>query len=595
MQLRDYQQAAIDAVRGDWFGGVRDALLVAATGAGKTQMFLRLLMDELDRTGGRALVLAHRTELIDQPLERIRHMDAAWLMRGVLSAPRVGVVQAERADYDRQLTIATVQSLATRRQIGEDEDGTPTYRYPRMERLLAHGPITHLVIDECHHGVADTYLRVIEQLRAAWPDLLHLGVTATPVRADGDGLAKIYGVASAKVTIADLVRAGWLVKPRWLAISTGISIEGVHSRGGDYVASELAARFDTAQGRTIITQAYQQYAAGRRAIAFTAGVAGAHDLAADFNAMGISAAAVDGTTPKDARAAILADFRAGRIQVLCNCQVLTEGFDAPGTSCILMCRPTKSDGLYIQCMGRGLRPANGKAEPTEDCLILDFMPEDVRNIVMAGDVLGVPKAESDAVRKLVEEQEPGEEQIGFTFDGHDFDYHGSPMEIVARQLDYLNESRLAWFPPAGVRKAGEALTVGLGAGNDRIERILAIRDGVLYGIARRQMLDGQRYEPWEARVIDCPDAYEKAEEIAARWAAHPLSQKDSRWRFAPLTDGQARYLKSLARGRLTPAEIARLDKGTAAQWITALQAAQALRQMPQMVIDNTSAGAIIDA
>lgn len=583
MRLRDYQQTAIDAVRADWRRGVRDTLLVAATGAGKTQMFLRLLMDELDATGGRALVLAHRKELIDQPLERIRHMDAAWLMHGPLSAPRVGVVQAERADYDRQMTIATVQSLAVRRQNGEDADGNPTYRYPRLEKLLTHGPITHLVIDECHHGVADTYLRIIEALRAACPSLLHLGVTATPVRADGDGLAKIYGVASAKITIADLVRAGWLVKPRWLAISTGISIEGVHTRSGDYVASELAARFDTPQGRQIITQAYQQYATGRRAIAFTAGVAGAHALAEDFNALGISAAAVDGTTPKEERARMLADFRAGRVQVLCNCQVLTEGFDAPGTSCILMCRPTKSDGLYIQCMGRGLRPANGTATATEDCLILDFMPADTRNIVMAGDVLGVPKAESDAVRKLLEEQEEEEglAQIGFTFDGHDFDYHGSPMEIVARQLDYLQGSRLAWFPPAGVRKAGEILTVGLGAGSDGIERILAIRDGALYGVARKQALKGEYAESWQARLIECGDPYERAEEIADRWAAQSLSQKDNWWRNAPLTDGQARYLKSLARGRLSPAEIARLSKGQAAQWISHCQAAQALAKLPQ--------------
>lgn len=578
MKLRPYQQAAIDAVRRDW-QRILDVLLVAATGAGKTQMFLRLLMDILDETGGRGLILAHRTELIDQPLERIGQMDAAWLMSGVMSIPRVGVIQAERELYDRQLTIATVQSLAVRRKVGEDENGDPIYRYPRLEKLIAHGPITHLVIDECHHGTAETYIRIIEALREVNSEMRHVGVTATPIRADGDGLAKIYQTASAKITIADLVRDGWLVKPRWLAISTGISIDGVHTRSGDYVASELADRFDTPGARQIITDAYRTYAAGRRAIAFTASVKGAHELADAFTNIGITAASVDGTTPKDVRAAILADFRAGRIQVLCNCQVLTEGFDAPGTSCVLMCRPTKSDGLYIQCMGRGLRPANGKAAPDEDCLILDFMPEDVRNIVMAGDVLGVPKEEADAVRKLVEEQEPGEEQIGFTFDGHDFDYHGSPMEIIARQLDYLNQSRLAWFPPNGVRQDGDILTVGLGAGSDRTERILAIRDGRLYGIARRQTLPGDRPEPWAVREISCEDVYEEAERIAARWAAAPLSSKDSRWRAAPLTEGQERYLKGLARGRLTPSEIKRLSKGEAAQWITALQAANELRRV----------------
>jgi superfamily II DNA or RNA helicase len=563
MQLRDYQQAALEAIKRDWQAGHLDALAVAATGAGKTQLFLRLLMDELsDPQVGRGLILAHRTELIDQPLERIRHMDAGWL-GAALDAPRVGVVQAQREDYNRQLTIATVQSLNPR----------------RLAKLLAHGAITHLVIDEAHHGVASSYTRIIDALREANPNLRHLGVTATPIRADGDGLAKVYRTVSAKISIADLVRQGWLVKPRWLAIATGISLKGVKTAGGDYVASQLAERFDTPAGRAIILQAFREYASDRRAIAFTASVQGAHDLAEAFQEAGYTAAAIDGTTDKAERSRILGAFRTGAIQIVCNCQVLTEGFDAPGTSCVLMCRPTKSDGLYIQCMGRGLRPANGKATASEDCLILDFMPEDVRNIVMAGDVLGVPKEQSDAVRALLEDEEGDEDelaQIGFTFDGEHFDYGSSPMEIIARQLDYLNASGLAWFPPTGIRREGESLTVGLGPGSDGIERILAIRGTELYGIARNVAPQGERSQPWRVRLIACEDAYAEAEAIAARWAAPTLSSKAAQWRRGPLSEGQARYLKRLAKGRLTPAQIGGLSKGEAAQWITHCQALDAL-------------------
>lgn len=569
MHLRPYQTEACDAIRTAWAGPAPETLLVMATGLGKTNTFLSLLMQELDADpAARGLILAHRTELIDQPRERIAHIDPGWLQHGALHRPRVGMIQAERRDLDRQLTIATVQSLNEK----------------RLAALLAHGPITHLVVDECHHATAPTYLRIRETLLAANPALRHLGVTATPLRADGTGLATVYQSVAARVSIADGVRGHYLVQPRWLAISTGIDIRGVHTRNGDFVQSELADKFDTPSGRRIIVQAYQQYATGRRGIAFTASVAGAHALAEAFNAAGVPAAAVDGTTPKEGRARLLADFKAGRLQLLANCEVLTEGFDAPGTSCILMCRPTRSDSRYLQCMGRGLRPAAGIATEGEDCLILDFVPADARNVVMAGDVLGVPKEQADAVRELLAEQQDGEDggeelaQIGFTFDGHDFHYGDSPLEIVARQLDYLQASTLAWFPPRGVRKPGEALTVGIGVGDDRVDRILAIRDGALYGIWRRMGADG-RGGPWGVLPIACDDPYAAAEDVAARRGAAVLMHKASGWRQAGISEGQARYLRTLARGRLTLAEIARLSKGDAACWISHCQALDALARM----------------
>src|SRR6185369_7924984 len=140
MHLRPYQQAAIDAVWHDWWvEGLNDLLLVAATGAGKTQMFLKLLMNGLDERPNRAVILAHRQELIDQPLQRIGQIDPAWPMQGDLLRPRIGIMMAERNDYDRELTIATVQTLASSK---------------RLAQLLAAGPIGYLVVDECHHATA---------------------------------------------------------------------------------------------------------------------------------------------------------------------------------------------------------------------------------------------------------------------------------------------------------------------------------------------------------------------------------------------------------------------------------------------------------
>lgn len=548
MHLRPYQLEANAAISRAWSEATNDVLLVAATGAGKTNMFLRLLVDELTaHPERRALILAHRRELIDQPLQRIGSIAPDWLEASF--APRVGIVMAERNEPSCQITIATVQSLT-----GRSAAAKAAGRWPRIEALLAHGLIDYLVIDEAHHATADSYLTIWRQLREANPNLRNLGVTATPIRADGEGLSTVYEHVAARITIADLVKLHYLVQPRWLAIDTGISLKGVGSSGGDYSPGDLAKRFDTPRGRRIIVESYQQYAAGRRSIAFTASVEGAHDLAEAFQLAGVKAAAIDANTPKAERAQLVNGFRSGAITILCNVDVLTEGFDAPGASCVLMCRPTKSDGRYIQCMGRGLRPVNGIAEPGEDCIILDFLPEDVRNIVMAGDVLGVPKAQSDALRTMIEEREENEDgelsQLGFTFDGERLDYGGTPLEIVARQLDYLNASRWQWD-----RRDGW-MTLGLGPGDDGIERSLAIvpceGGHVLYGMARKPIGEDERgkmrYGSWQ-RVLcqqgQLDELCALAESKADRYAVQTLAAKGRSWHKGLASEPQINYLRRL--------------------------------------------------
>lgn len=561
--LRDYQQRAIHNVYEQWQSGHRETLLVAATGAGKTQMYLSIGMDALDiDPDARALVIAHRRELIEQPIERIKLMNAQWLLNGSIDRPRVGVITQGRCDTDRQLTVATVQSMNER----------------RTTELLRHGAITHLITDEAHHVVAGGYLRLRSQLLEANPNLLHLGVTATPMRADGDGLRKVYTSVADRISIADLVRQGWLVKPRWLGVSTAVSLSGVHTRAGDYVASELADAVETESMRRLVVQSYQQYAAGRRFIGFTVTVDGAHKLAEAFVEAGLRVKAIDGTTPLEERASILSAYRKGELDGLTNCQVLTEGFDAPGTSCILMCRPTRSDGLYVQCMGRGLRPARGRAEPGEDCLILDFIPADARNIVMAGDVLGIPKEQAKAIRELAEDEaEEGAVQVGFTFDGERIDASGTPLEIVARQIDYLQASTLAWYPPRGTRGTDDILTVGLGRGRDNNERILAVRNEQLYGLIRcPQPDDTGRYGPWKVHHIEATDIYARAEAIAEKWGVETLMNRGTSWRGRMISEKQASYLARLARGHLKLAAIRLMTAGEAAQAITHYQALDAL-------------------
>lgn len=558
MQLRDYQTDAIAKTLAAWDAGHTDVLGVGATGMGKTVVFISLLIQVL-QPGQRAVILAHREELIFQPIERLRAVAGDWLMSGTLDRPRVGLLLGEQKDYDRQLTIATVQTLG---------------RQAHLDRLLAHGPIDYLITDEAHHAVSPTYLRVRDGLRAANPNLRHLGVTATPQRGDGLALANGFTATAFTVTIADLVRAGYLVKPTWYAISTQISLDGVKTSHGDFQAAQLAGRFDTDECRKVVVAAHREYAGDRPAIAFTVSVDGAYQLAEAFRTAGFTAAAADGTTDKQIRRQLLADFRAGKYQILVNCGLWTEGLDVPEIACIHLARPTKSDGLYIQMVGRGLRPVPGKS----DCLILDYLPANARNVAMLGDILGCPIPREELLKQFAKRDEPGATQIGFTFDGDDFEGAGAVagvnFTIIAQELHYLEASPWTWHRRDGL------LTLGCGRGSDGRERILAIRDGQLWGIWRdgEQQTDGtwRSMGMWAAQPMRADDPFATGEALAAKHASGELVSKGRSWHKQPISEGQEKFLKSLARGALRWADIHALSKGEAAQLISHFQAAQAI-------------------
>ena len=366
LNLRPYQKDIIARVLADWDAGCTDVLVTAATGSGKTVVFLALL-DQVLTEGKRGLILAHRQELISQPYERIVQY---WPQRQLST----GIVMADQNECDRQLVIATVQTL-------QSQD--------RLKSLLYYGPIDYVITDECHHAPSVSYQNVYRALRDVNPNLRHLGVTATPIRSDEHGMKEVFQKESAKYGIRELVSRGFLVPPRWLAIQTGISLANVTTHDGDFTQKRLADVYETANCFDLVVESHRKYAADRQAVAFVVSVDGAYELAEKFNTAGVPAAASDGTMPKGERANLLRAFRSGEVQVLCNVALWTEGLDVPQISCVHQVRPTKSDGLYTQMIGRALRPVPGKS----DALILDYAPAESRNIVMAGDVLGVDAAQ----------------------------------------------------------------------------------------------------------------------------------------------------------------------------------------------------------
>lgn len=519
---RDYQEKMINAVLHDWKQHM-SVMCTAATGAGKTVVFLGLLdnlLSEFPRR--RCLIIAHRKELIDQPIER---MEKFWPHMHRLC----GVVMAERNETDKQIIVATVQTL--------NGNG-------RIDAILAHGPIDYVITDEAHHAVADSYKVVYDRLREANPNMRHLGVTATPLRADEIGLAEVYEKESAHYGIKELVKLGYLAPPRWLAIQTGISLSGVTKSGSgedrDYSSKSLANVFETDNCFELVVESHKKYATGRPAICFTASVEGAYRLADEFNAQGIPAAAADGTTPKAERAGILEQFRSGKLEVICNVALWTEGLDLPEISCVHMVRPTQSDAYYMQCIGRGLRLLAGKV----DALILDYAPVETRNIVMLGDVLGL------AVRKeaYVNEVEEGEVAGGFTFDGGEVQWMtGNPMEIVSRQLDYLNQSPWKWQRP----NKTAWLVLGLGEGTDGIERTLAISPPAekmeLWAIWKEPSTNPNRRSWMQAKLYATgtfEELSDKGEELAHLHGQTALAKKKQAWRNQAPSEAQLKFARN---------------------------------------------------
>lgn len=319
MKLRPYQTAAVDRARAAYTAGKRRLLFVAPTGAGKTVIATEGLIRPSLSRGLRVLFIAHRMELIEQCAAK-------------LTGLRVGIIKAGcPADPYATVQVASVQTLA---------------------RRSAMPPADLVVVDEAHHVTDEnSYGRIL----ATYATACFAGLTATPYRLDGRGLGSVFDAIIPVASVAELIRLEALVRPRTFALPAP-DLRGVRTVAGDYSESGLANAMDTKRIGTALVETYQRHAAGRSAIAFATNVLHAEHIAQQFNAAGIPSACVHGGTPADERADILARLASGALLLVSNCGVLTEGFDCPRVSCVILARPTKSRGLWRQMVGRGLRP-----------------------------------------------------------------------------------------------------------------------------------------------------------------------------------------------------------------------------------------------
>jgi ATP-dependent helicase IRC3 len=374
LTLRPYQREAIDAVLASRRDGTRRMVVCLPTGAGKTVIFSHLA--RLARR--QVLVLAHREELLTQARDKIeRAMGGAGAASPGLGATNVVAIEqgAQRAPEDARVMVCSIRSL----------------HEERLARLTrARGRDIGLVIyDECHHAAADDNMRVLRQLGVfdeRWTGTL-LGFTATTGRGDGRGLDSVFEKIVYTRTLPEMVEDGYLARLRGFRISTNADLRRLSSGGLDFREDELAEVVDIEERNALVARSIQELARDRRTIAFCVTVGHAKNLSRSLNALGVPAGVVHGMMPSDVRAKVLADFRAEKIQVLANVAVLTEGFDDPGVSCIAMARPTRSEGLYAQCVGRGTRLFPDK----KDCLILDFVDLSDLSLCTLPSLFGVPR------------------------------------------------------------------------------------------------------------------------------------------------------------------------------------------------------------
>jgi superfamily II DNA or RNA helicase len=328
--LRPYQQEVIAKINA---ATERRVMLVAPTGSGKTVIASDIIHGAVNQ---HVLFFAHRRELIRQTRD---HLAKFGVTAGIILA-------AEPMDQMRGVQVASIQTLHSRCIRGKQD-------LP---------PADIVFVDEAHHATAHTYRTIIE----AYPEARIIGMTATPCRRDGCGLGSIFEALIQCPQVPELIRLGFLVPTKVFAPSKP-DLRGVHTRHGDYVESELADRMDRAELVGDIVGHWHRLAEGRKTVVFATSVGHSVHLRDEFIKSGVRAEHIDGSTPKDERDEILARLSAGEIDVVCNCMVLTEGWDQPDVACCVLARPTKSMGLYRQMAGRVIRPHADK----DHALILD--------------------------------------------------------------------------------------------------------------------------------------------------------------------------------------------------------------------------------
>ena len=351
LELRQFQSDMIQSAR-EKLRTVHSLLLQAPTGAGKTVLSAYMTGSAVSKNK-RVWFVVHRRELVNQSAKTF---DFVGIQYGIIAA-------GYDPNWRRPVQIAGIQTLAR-----------------RLHRLQ---PPDIVIWDEAHHVAAKSWETVFRM----FPHAHHVGLTATPQRLDGKGLGKYFEDMIVGPSTAWLIENGYLSPYRLFSIP-GVKTEGMHHVAGDFNRKEVIQALERSTVMGDAVSHYMKHAMGRRGIVFEASRERSERAAKAFRDAGIPAAHVDGETDPAVRDRAMRDLEAGHLRILCNVDLFGEGVDVPALECIFLCRPTDSLSVYLQQVGRGLRPCDGK----EDCLIFDHAgnasrhgrPDDERQWSLAG-------------------------------------------------------------------------------------------------------------------------------------------------------------------------------------------------------------------
>ncbi len=508
--------------------GVKKMVVCLPTGAGKTVIF-----SELARIAKRpVLVIAHRRELVIQAREK--------LARALGDDSVVAVEQGTATAHEEaRVVVASIRSLSEE----------------RLVRVMAARSFGLVIYDECHHAPAEDNRRVLRSLGVFKPDWTGtlLGFTATTYRGDGMGLDAVFDAIVYRRGIAEMVADGYLAPLRGYRIATAADLVSVTAGGNDFVVDELAEAIDVADRNALVARSIQELARDRRTLAFCVTVRHARHLAQALNAIGVRTGIVHGAMKQHDRAQTLAEFRAGQLAAVTNVGVLTEGFDDPGVSCIAMARPTRSDGLYAQCVGRGTRIAPGKI----DCVVLDFVDLSERTLLTLPTLAGLP-SNLDLQGATLDEAEQTMTRLWDDNPGFEVE----PTTITLGEI----QRRAAAFDPLELGIDPEVAAVSANRWESLGSRGLALHACWSAGAARRRklsevlVLDGagakKRGKRWRvtldgkemARFSRLEEAVEAVDfELSRKGrAAAATARPNAAWRAEPVPSWLAERLAALS-------------------------------------------------
>ena len=481
MMLRDYQIECLEAMRAS---KSQRQLIVLPMGCGKTFIFCHWIA----QNGGVSMVVAHTIEILTQVKRTLNRL---------FPHLTTFIYGKEPIPPNPQIIISSIQTA---------------HRDNHIAQLKAFN-IQNLILDEAHHAAADTYRYVANELQ---PQNL-LGFTATAFRKDQKALGTLFDEITFKRSIPDMIAAGWLAELIGLQVKTGIKISECFSKT-DLDEDKLAAALATQQRNDIILRSYQEKCADRKkSLAFCLKGDHSQQLSDYFRANGLTSAYVTCKTHPTERAQIVQDFADGKIRILCNYDIFSEGFDEPSIDAILICRPFTSDSRYVQCVGRGTRKFPGK----ENCLLLDFTDDAGKHQkrlchpgTLSGDETYTLPQEPEEKDEESNEKQPEEPQELIESNGNIYYRDFTSVQTVgtstptAKQMDFLIKlypEKTFDFEDMTKSQAGHLISLRVNIPSDKQKSLLKKHNLWHDGLTRKQAtkiigLLLQNQDPTDARV-----------------------------------------------------------------------------------------------